>query len=64
MPKTTPLRKDLSQRAARREEAKRMRRLRPGQGHKVADLIENIIARLEAIEEILGLVEDEHKGDR
>ncbi|RLC87668.1 MAG: hypothetical protein DRJ03_05175 [Chloroflexi bacterium] len=59
MPKTTPLREDLSKRAARREEARKMKRLRPGQGHKVADLIENIIARLEAIEEILGLKESE-----
>jgi len=59
MPKTTPLRQDLSKRAAKREEAKKMERLRPGQGHKVADLIENIIARLEAVEEILGLI----KGD-
>ena len=57
MPKTTPLREDLSKRAARREAAKRMKRLRLGQGHKVVDLIENIIARLEAIEEILGLKE-------
>jgi len=59
MPKTTSLRQDLSKRAAKREEARKMRRLRPGQGHKVADLIENIIARLEAIEEILGLKEPE-----
>jgi len=57
MPKTTPLRQDLSKRAAKREEARRMKRLWPGQGHKVADLIENVIARLEAIEEILGLIE-------
>jgi len=57
MPKTTPLRQDLSERAAIRKKAKEMERLRPGQGHKVADLIENIIARLEAIEEILGLTE-------
>jgi len=59
MPKTTPLRQDLSKRAAKREEAKKMKRLRPGQGHKVTDLIENIIARLEAIEEILGLVKED-----
>jgi len=59
MPKTTPLRQDLSKRAAKREEARRMKRLRPGQGHKVADLIENIIARLEAIEEILGLIKED-----
>jgi len=57
MAKTTPLRQDLSKRAAKREEAKKMERLQPGQGHKVADLIENIIARLQAIEEILGLIE-------
>ena len=55
--KTTPLRRDLSKRAAIRKKAKEMERLRPGQGHKVTDLIENIIARLEAIEEILGLTE-------
>jgi len=59
MPKTTPLRQDLSERAAKREAAKKIKRLRPGQGHKVADLIENVIARLEAIEEILGLVEED-----
>jgi len=47
----------LSKRAAIREKARKMKRLRPGQGHKVTDLIENIIARLEAIEEILGLTE-------
>jgi len=57
VPKITPLRQDLSERAAKREAAKKIKRLRPGQGHKVADLIKNIIARLEAIEEILGLVE-------
>jgi len=59
MPKTTPLRRDLSKRAARREEARKMERLRPGQEHKVADLVENVIARLEAIEEILGLTEED-----
>jgi len=59
MPKTMPLRRDLSERAAKREKARRMKRLRPGQGHKIADLVKNIIARLEAIEEILGLT----KGD-
>jgi len=57
MPKTTPLKQNLSKRAAKREEARKMERLRPGQGHKVADLVENIVARLEAIEEILGLTE-------
>jgi len=59
MPKTTPLRRDLSKRAAKREEVRKMERLRPGQGQKVTDLIENIIARLEAIEEILGLIEED-----
>lgn len=58
MPKTTPLRQDLSKRAAKREEAKRIKRLRSGQGHKVADLIENIIVRVGAVEEILGLIEE------
>jgi len=56
MPKTTPLRQDLSKRAAVREEARKMERFRLGQGHRVTDLIENIITRLEAIEEILGLI--------
>jgi len=55
--KATPLRQDLSERAAMRKKARKMERLRLGQGHKVADLIENVIARLEAIEEILGLTE-------
>ena len=59
MPKTTPLRQDLSQRATIRKQARKMERLRPGQGHRVADLIENIIARLEAVEEILGLTEED-----
>ena len=57
--KATPLRQDLSERAAIRKKARKMKRLKPGQGHEVADLIENVIARLEAIEEILGLT----KGD-
>jgi len=57
MPKTTPLRQDLSKRSAIRKKARKMERFRLGQGHKVTDLIENIIARLEAIEEILGLTE-------
>ena len=55
--KATPLRQDLSERAAIREKARKMKRFRPGQGHKVTALVENIIARLEAIEEILGLTE-------
>ena len=59
MAKTTPLRKDLSERTAIRKKARKMKRLRPGQGRKVTDLIANIIARLEAIEEILGLVEED-----
>ena len=57
MPKTTPLRQNLSERASVRKKARKMERLRPGQGHKLADLVENILARLEAIEEILGLTE-------
>jgi len=57
--KATPLRQDLSERAAIRKKARKMERLRPGRGHKIADLIENIVARLEAIEEILGLVEED-----